>query len=76
MRGFPSMLLEELLIDRFTPPKTLVRAMPEADSVLSEFPAEAYIAVPVAGHEVQQPDIQVFYQGASLLNIVQGLTGR
>jgi hypothetical protein len=67
MRRFPAVVLEELLIDRFSASKALIFAMPEADLVFSQLPAEAHVAVAVAGHEVQQADIQVLHHGSGFL---------
>ena len=59
--GLAAMILQEFLIDRLASPEALFGAVPEADLVLAQLPAQAHVAILIARHEVEQADIQVLH---------------
>lgn len=65
------MILKEFLIDGLAAAEAFLGVVPEAYLVLAQLPAQAYVAVAMAGHEVQKTDVQVLDHGAGLGNLVQ-----
>src|SRR5581483_946319 len=70
------MILEEFLINWLAPPEAFFGSVPEADLVFAELPAQAYIAVPIARHKVEQADIEILDQRPCLFDFLEGLFQR
>ena len=66
------MTVPEHLIDWFAPLKSFVDAVPEAYARFAQLPAQAHVAILKAAHEVDEPDVQVLYLGADLVNLFHG----
>jgi len=77
MLAVTAMILKEFLVDGFAASEALFGAVPEADLVLAQLPAQTYIAIAITGHEVQQADVEILDHRPSLVDLVQGfLEGR
>src|SRR5579864_769196 len=76
MRAVAAVVLDKLLIDFLAPAKAFLHAVPEADAVLAELPAQAHFAAVIAGQEIDQADVQVLDQHAHLFQALEGLLER
>src|SRR5260221_6804313 len=72
VRRVPAMLLAEFRVDRLTPGKTFLRAVPKADACLTQLPAEVDFVAAEQSGEIDEPNIQIFNQAAGLLNFLDG----
>lgn len=70
------MIAQKIVVDRLASTKTLFSAMPEMDSVLAQFPAQANLAALIKRQEIEQPDVQVFDQGAGFFDLLHGVLER
>lgn len=70
------MIAQKIVVDRLASTKTLFSAMPEMDSVFAQFPAQANLAALIKRQEIEQPDVQVFDQGAGFFDLLHGVLER
>jgi len=70
------MIGEELVVDGFPAAKTFLDAVPEADAILAEFPAQADFLAMVERQEIDQTGLQILDQRADLFDAVEGVLER
>ena len=67
------MVIEKLLIDRLTAPKTFLNAVPKVNAGLAELPAQVdFLPVEERG-EVDQTDVEIFHQTSVFVNFFDDL---
>ena len=66
---FASMIVEELLIDRFAFAKPFLDAVPELSTRLAQLPAKVNLDAFEHGREIDQSYVQVLDHAAKLLNL-------
>lgn len=64
---------EEIVIDGFASAKAFFDAVPEADAILAELPAQAHLTAAVEGEKIDEADVQVLDHRAGELNPVEGV---
>ena len=57
-QGLTAVVGKEVVVNAFAAAEAFVDAVPEADGVFAEFPAQADVAALVAGHEIEQADVE------------------
>lgn len=70
------MVTQKFVVDGFAAAKTFLSAVPEADAILAELPAEAYFASVIETQKIDEADVQVLDQGAGLLDLIEGFFER
>src|SRR5579862_5556667 len=68
-----TMTFQKSGIDGLTAPEPLVYAVPEFYACLAQLPAEINLLALKHAGEVNEPDIQILYQAAELVNLLDGL---
>ena len=61
-------MVEKILVNRFSPGKTFVDAVPELNARLAHFPAQINFAIAKQSGEVDQADVQVLNDAAGFLH--------
>jgi len=70
------MVAKKIVVDGFAAAKALFCAVPEADAILAELPAQAYFAAVIKTQKIDEADVQVLDQGAGLLHLIHGFFER
>ena len=65
------MVLDKLLIDRFTAAKTLVNAVPELNAGLAQLPAKINLLTVELRGEVDETDIQILHDASVLVDFLE-----
>jgi len=62
------MILNKIVIDRFAAAKSFFESVPKTDLILTQFPAKTDRLPLIAREKIDQSDVDVLDQGASLLH--------